>query len=57
MFDTIVDLLYDFCKENNLDHESADDILYFNVDKDGNNLTPYVYKWLTDYVKVWEVIA
>ena len=57
MFDTLVDLLYDYCRDNNLNYESADDLLYSNVDKDGNSLTPQAYRWLTDYIKAWDAVV
>ncbi len=57
MFETLVDLLYDYCRDNNLEHDSADDILYCGVDKDGNELTPEVKRWLSDYGKAWDAIT
>ena len=57
MFDSLVDLLYDYCRDNNLEHDSADDILYCGVDKDGNELTPEVKRWLSDYGKAWDAIT
>ena len=49
-FLTIV--LDNFCNCNGLEMASADDLLY---DAD-NNLTKYQKQWLTQYIKVWDVI-
>ena len=50
-FLTIV--LDNFCNSNGLEVASADDILY-----DGDNiLTKYQKDWLTQYIKVWDVIV
>ena len=49
-FMTIV--LDNFCNCNGLEMASADDLLY-----DGDNqLTQYQKDWLTQYIKVWDVI-
>ena len=49
-FLTIV--LDNFCNSNGLEVASADDILY-----DGDNiLTKYQKDWLTQYIKVWDVV-
>ena len=49
-FLTIV--LDNFCNCNGLEMASADDLLY-----DGDNqLTQYQKDWLTQYIKVWDVI-
>ena len=49
-FLTIV--LDNFCNCNGLEMASADDLLY---DAD-NQLTQYQKDWLTQYIKVWDVI-
>ena len=49
-FLTIV--LDNFCNCNGLEMASADDLLY-----DGDNqLTQYQKQWLTQYIKVWDII-
>ena len=49
-FLTIV--LDNFCNCNGLEMASADDLLY-----DGDNqLTQYQKDWLTQYIKVWDII-
>ena len=49
-FLTIV--LDNFCNCNGLEVASADDLLY---DAD-NQLSKYQKQWLTQYIKVWDVI-
>ena len=49
-FLTIV--LDNFCNCNGLEIASADDLLY---DAD-NQLSKYQKQWLTQYIKVWDVI-
>ena len=49
-FLTIV--LDNFCNCNGLEMASADDLLY---DAD-NTLSKYQKDWLTQYIKVWDVI-
>jgi hypothetical protein len=50
-FMTIV--LDNFCNCNGLEIASADDLLY-----DGDNqLTQYQKDWLTQYIKVWDVVV
>ena len=50
-FLTIV--LDNFCHCNGLEMASADDLLY-----DGDNtLTQYQKDWLTQYIKVWDVVV
>ena len=43
-------VLYDFCKLNSLELQSADDILYSEFD----NLTIHQRDWLSNYIKVWD---
>ena len=51
--DCLSDVLEDFCIKYNLEFMSADDLLY-----DGdNNLTKYQKDWLTQYIKVWDVVV
>ena len=50
--DCLSEVLQDFCIKYNLEFMSADDLLY-----DGDNqLTQYQKDWLTQYIKVWDVI-
>ena len=49
-FLTIV--LDNFCNCNGLELASADDLLY---DAD-NQLSKYQKQWLTQYIKVWDII-
>ena len=49
-FLTIV--LDNFCNCNGLEIASADDLLY---DAD-NQLSKYQKQWLTQYIKVWDII-
>jgi len=49
-FLTIV--LDNFCNCNGLEVASADDLLY---DAD-NQLSKYQKQWLTQYIKVWDII-
>ena len=49
-FLTIV--LDNFCNSNGLEVASADDLLY---DAD-NQLSKYQKDWLTQYIKVWDII-
>ena len=49
-FLTIV--LDNFCNSNGLEVASADDLLY---DAD-NQLSKYQKDWLTQYIKVWDVV-
>ena len=46
-------VLYDFCKLNSLELQSADDILYSEFD----NLSIHQRDWLSNYIKVWENIV
>ena len=43
-------VLYDFCKLNSLELQSADDILYSEFD----NLSIHQRDWLSNYIKVWD---
>ena len=49
-FLTIV--LDNFCNCNGLEMASADDLLYYA----DNQLSKYQKQWLTQYIKVWDVI-
>ena len=44
-------VLYDFCKLNSLELQSADDILY--GDSEGK-LTVHQRDWLRNYILVWD---
>ena len=46
-------VLYDFCKLNSLELQSADDILYSEFD----NLTIHQRDWLSNYIQVWDNIV
>ena len=46
-------VLYDFCKLNSLELQSADDILHSEFD----NLTIHQRDWLSNYIKVWDNIV
>ena len=46
-------VLYDFCKLNSLELQSADDILYSEFD----NLTIHQRDWLSNYIVVWDNIV
>ena len=46
-------VLYDFCKLNSLELQSADDILYSEFD----NLTIHQRDWLSNYIKVWDNVV
>ena len=50
--DLLSDVLEDFCTKHNIELMSADDLLY---DAD-NQLSKYQKDWLTQYIKVWDVI-
>ena len=45
-------VLDNFCNCNGLEMASADDLLY---DAD-NQLSKYQKQWLTQYIKVWDII-
>ena len=52
MLQFLTTVLENFCNCNGLELASADDLLY-----DGDNtLTKYQKDWLTQYIKVWDVI-
>ena len=46
-------VLYDFCKLNSLELQSAGDILHSEFD----NLTIHQRDWLSNYIKVWDNIV
>ena len=50
--DCLSEVLEDFCTKYNLEFMSADDLLY---DAD-NQLSKYQKDWLTQYIKVWDVV-
>ena len=47
-------VLYDFCKLNSLELQSADDILYAHQYAEIDCLTPYQIDWLQNYIQVWD---
>jgi len=52
MLQFLTTVLENFCNCNGIETASADDLLY-----DGDNtLTKYQKDWLTQYIKVWDVI-
>ena len=46
-------VLYDFCKLNSLELQSADDILYGDFE---GKLTVHQRDWLRNYILVWDII-
>ena len=52
MLQFLTTVLENFCNCNGLELASADDLLY---DAD-NQLSKYQKDWLTQYIKVWDVI-
>ncbi len=46
--DLLSDLLVKFCKLQNLELQSADDILY------SQNVTDYQRNWLLSYIELWD---
>ena len=51
LMSTMTDVLGDYCKANNLDYLSADDILHTYP-----NLTDDQREWLTTFGKMWDKI-
>ena len=51
LMSTMTDVLEDYCKANNLDYLSADDILHTYP-----NLTDDQREWLTTFGKMWDNI-
>jgi len=51
MLNFLSDVLYDYCKLNSLELQSADDILYTQ------NVTNDQRTWLLNYISVWDIIA
>ena len=51
MMSTMTDVLGDYCKANNLEYLSADDILHTYP-----NLTDDQREWLTTFGKMWDNI-
>ena len=50
MLNSLTDLLYDWCKSQQLEYLSADDLLigYYN------ELTQSQRDWLTNYIAIWD---
>ena len=46
--DLLSDLLVKFCKSQNLELQSADDILY------SQTVTDYQRNWLLSYIELWD---
>jgi hypothetical protein len=46
----LVDNLLQFCKENDLPFESADDLIH------REELTDYQYGYLMAYIKIWDLM-
>ena len=51
LMSTMTDVLGDYCKANNLDYLSADDLLHAYP-----NLTDDQREWLTTFGKMWDKI-
>ena len=53
MLNSLTDLLYDWCKSQQLEYLSADDLLigYYN------ELTQSQRDWLTNYIAIWDLSA
>ena len=51
MLNFLSDVLYDYCKLNSLELQSADDILHTQ------NVTNDQRTWLLNYISVWDIIA
>ena len=61
MLDFLSEVLFDYCNLHNLEHLSADDLLY---ESDNNSemdcytkLTSDQQDWLSCYIRVWDEIA
>ncbi len=54
--DWLSNVLEEFCIRHNLEFECASDLLHFNVDKDGHELTSYQRNWLTCFCETWDLI-
>ena len=50
LMSTMTDVLGDYCKANNLEHMSADDILMTH-----ENLTNDQKLWLKNFIKAWDM--
>ena len=61
MIDFLSQVLHDYCNLHDLEHLSADDLLY---ESDNNSdlecytkLTSEQQDWLSTYIKVWDVVV
>ena len=61
MLDFLSEVLQDYCNKHDLQHLSADDLLY---ESDNNSeldcyvkLTSEQQDWLSTYIKVWDVVV
>tara|TARA_B100000287_G_scaffold370722_1_gene368328 strand:- start:1882 stop:2142 length:261 start_codon:yes stop_codon:yes gene_type:complete len=52
MLESLTDLLYNWCKSNELEYLSADDLLVTSY----NELTEVQRNWLTDYIAIWDLV-
>ena len=52
MLESLTDLLFDWCKSNELEYLSADDLLVTQYDE----LTQSQRDWLTHYIAIWDLV-
>ena len=59
--DFLSNVLQDYCTLHNLEHMSADDLLYESINHGEadcyTKLTSEQEDWLSSYIKVWDVVV
>ena len=61
MLDFLSEVLFDYCNKHDLQHLSADDLLYENDNNEELDcyvkLTQEQQDWLSSYIRVWDEIV
>ena len=61
MLDFLSEVLFDYCNKHDLQHLSADDLLYENDNNEEMDcyvkLTQEQQDWLSNYIRVWDEIV
>ena len=61
MLDFLSEVLFDYCNKHDLQHLSADDLLYENDNNEEMDcyvkLTQEQQDWLSSYIRVWDEIV
>ena len=61
MLDFLSEVLFDYCNKHDLQHLSADDLLYENDNNEEMDcyvkLTQEQEEWLSNYIRVWDEIV